>query len=223
MKVIIRNTGFIFLLISHFCLADIFLSSETKALIEKADAGDVKAQFLVGAAYDTGRGAPRDGEKAMKYYLLAANQGDAEAQNSVGSGLQAEKKYSEALSWYQRAAEKNHPLALNNLGYLYDLGLGVTQDRAKAFELYSSSANLGWAQAMWNVANMYGAGQVGQKDLVSACIWSFRAKKYAASDDAALLNQLNKVAPYLQKSLSAEEYSKCQKESELWSPTQSSQ
>jgi uncharacterized protein len=223
MKSNLRNTGFILLLFSQFCLADIFLSSETKALIEKADAGDVKAQFLVGSAYDTGKGAPRDGEKAMKYYLLAANQGDAEAQNSVGSGLQAEKKYSEALSWYQRAAENNHPLALNNLAYLYDLGLGVTQDRAKAFELYSRSANLGWAHAMWNVANMYGAGQVGPKDLVSACIWSFRAKKYATTDNAALLNQLNRVGPYLQKSLSPEEYSKCQTESAAWAPNQSSQ
>jgi len=84
---------------SNVALADWFTSSEVKELIVKADAGDVDAQFRVGEAYDFGNGAPRDGEKAMKYYLMAAEQGLAEAQNSVGSGLQAEKRYSAALIW----------------------------------------------------------------------------------------------------------------------------
>lgn len=80
-------------------LADWFPSAETKALIAKADAGDIDAQFRVGAAYDFGKGAPRSAENAMKYYLLAAERGHVEAQNSVGSALQAGKRYTEALPW----------------------------------------------------------------------------------------------------------------------------
>ncbi len=38
--------------------ADWLISSETKELIIKADAGDKDAQFKVGLAYDSGNGAP---------------------------------------------------------------------------------------------------------------------------------------------------------------------
>src|SRR5258706_636075 len=105
------------LLFSNITIADWFLSSETKALIAKADGGDTNAQFSVGSAYDTGKGAPRSGENAIKYYLMAAERGHVEAQNSVGSGLQAEKRYTEALPWYERASAQGHPLATNNLAY----------------------------------------------------------------------------------------------------------
>lgn len=48
--------------------ADWFVSSEVKALMVKAEAGDALAQFEVATAYDYGRGAPRDGKEAMKWY-----------------------------------------------------------------------------------------------------------------------------------------------------------
>jgi hypothetical protein len=119
------------------------LSPELNGVLAKAEAGDPLSQFRLGSAYDTGRGAPRDGKQAMRWYLAAAEQGYAEAQNSVGSGLQSEKRFAEALPWYERAAAQNHALATNNLAYLYDLGLGVVQDRQKAFTLYSRLPILG--------------------------------------------------------------------------------
>lgn len=199
-------------------MADWFLSSEIKALIVKAEAGDTDAQFRVGAAYDFGKGAPRDGNEAMKWYRMAAEKGNAEAQNSVGSGLQAEKRYAEALPWYEKASAQGHALATNNLAYLYDLGLGVKQDRRKGFELYSRAADLGWAEAMWNIANMYGAGQLGEKDMVAACTWSKRANKYAAPEERQLQNHLNRVIPQLERMLSAEQLNSCNRQSESWSP-----
>lgn len=208
---------------SNVSLADWFLSKETKALIKKADAGDAEAQFRVGSAYDTGEGAPRNGENAMKYYLMAAEQGYAEAQNSVGSALQAEESYSEALTWYIRAADQGHALATNNLAYLYDLGLGVKQDRHKAFELYTQAANLGWAEAMWNIANMYGAGQLGENDMASACVWSLRARRYAEPSDQRLNAHLAKVIPHLQSTLSSSGMEKCKQEADSWEPKHKAQ
>ncbi|MDG3066160.1 tetratricopeptide repeat protein [Thauera mechernichensis] len=204
---------------SNVALADWFLSSETKALITKAEAGDINAQFLVGSAYDSGKGTPRDGNEAMKWYRMAAERGHAEAQNSLGSGFQAEKRYEEALPWYEKASAQGHALATNNLAYLYDLGLGVKQDRRKGFELYSRAADLGWAEAMWNIANMYGAGQLGEKDLVAACVWAFRARKFAASSERQLLTHLGRVIPYFERSLSAEQLTSCREQSETWAPT----
>jgi len=216
----LKATFFVLFLFFSFemsCAAE-ELSNDYKLLIEKANAGDAESQFKIGSVFDTGNGVPRDGEKAMEWYLRAAKGGMAEAQNSVGSGLQAEKKYKDAFMWYTKAAEQNHLVALNNLAYLYDLGLGIKQDRKKAFELYVKSANLGWPEAMWNLANMYGAGSIGKKDLYSACIWSLRTKKYAEPNNEKLNAIIVRIVPYLESRLSSGEFIKCQTESEAWSP-----
>jgi len=214
----------IFLLaFSNITLADWTVSPEVKALIAKADAGDPDAQLRVGSAYDTGAGAPRSGKKAMKYYLMAAEQGNAEAQNSLGSALQAKKRYADALEWYKRAADQGHALATNNIGLLYDLGMGVQQDRRKAFELYSKAADLGWAESMWNMANMYGAGQIGAVDMISACVWTERARRYARPDDQRLQAQLSRITPYLESTLRASEMDKCKQQAAAWTPAGNAQ
>jgi TPR repeat protein len=199
-------------------IADESLSAEVQALLLKAKAGDADAQFRVASAYDTGRGAPRDGKEAMTWYRLAADQGNAEAQNSVGSGLQAEKRYMEALPWYERASAQGHALATNNLAYLYDVGLGVTQDRRKGFDLYTRGAELGSVDAMWNIANMYGAGQLGKTDMVMACVWTTRARRFATSSDQKLLDRTSRVMVHLEKTLSTDQLLSCRQQSETWAP-----
>jgi TPR repeat protein len=195
------------------------LSDRVRELLQKAKTGDAAAQFAVANAYDGGLGAPRDAQEAMRWYQAAAEQGLAEAQNSVGSGFQAEKKYAEARIWYERAAAQNHALATNNLAYLYDLGLGTSQDRQRAFTLYSKAADLGWAESMWNMANMYGAGQLGQPpDLFLACVWTLRAAKFANPEERQLLAHLSRVRPMLERRLSSEQWRSCQDQAQSWSP-----
>lgn len=206
------------LLFSNLTFADWFTSAETKELITKADSGDVDAQFRVANAYDFAKGAPHSAEKAIKYYRMAAEQEHAEAQNSLGSMFQAEKNYADAKVWYERSAAQNHPLATNSLAYLYDLGLGVSQDRIKGFDLYSRAADLGWAEAMWNIANMYGAGQVGKVDMVMACVWAVRAQRFSGNQNPRLSAHLVHVLPQLGKTLSSEEWTTCQQQGNSWSP-----
>lgn len=194
-------------------------AADSAALIANAEAGDPEAQYQLGSAYDTGVGVRRSGQNAMKYYLMAAEQGHAEAQNSVGSAFQAKRRYKEALRWYERAAEQDHALAINNLAYLYDLGLGVEQDKHKGLELYLRSADLGWAEAMWNIANMYGAGELGEIDLPAACIWTVRARTYAAADHSELQEYLANAVTYLESTLSGDELDLCNKEARSWAPS----
>jgi TPR repeat protein len=188
-------------------------------LARKADAGDVEAQFRLGSAYDSGQGVARDAAEAEKWYRRAAEAGHAEAQNSLGSGLQAQKRYEEARTWYERAAAQKHPLAITSLGYLHDLGLGTKQDRRKGFELYSQAADLGWAEAMWNLANMYGAGQLGEKDLNMACSWTFRALKYVQPGWEQRLAPAARAAGFFQQSFSSEQLAACKKTAEGWRPS----
>ena len=204
---------------SGWAIAQERLSSDVQELMVKAKSGDAQAQFRLGTAYDYGRGAPRDGKEAMRWYLTSAEQGNAEAQNSVGSGLQAEKRYAEALPWYERSVAQGHALATNNLAYLYDLGLGVTQDRKRGFELYSKAADLGWAEAMWNLTNIYGAGQLGKPDLVMACAWAVRARRFARSGEQELLSYISRTMPRLERVLSREQLASCKEQGESWAPT----
>jgi TPR repeat protein len=204
-------------------LAPLLTLAQTLTSIEdvqrKAEAGDREAQFRVGSAYDSGVGVPRDGAEAMKWYLRAAEAGHAEAQNSVGSGLQAEKRYGEARIWYERAAAQGHALATNNLAYLHDLGLGVKQDRQKGFELYTRAADLGWAEAMWNLANMYGAGQLGEKDLDMACVWTLRTVRFVNPKEKQRFAPAFRAAGFFERQFAAEKLSVCRQKSEAWNPS----
>ena len=155
--------------------------------------------------------------QAPEAVKTAALSGDAEAQNSMGSYAQEGKRYEEARGWYEKAAAQNHPLALNSLGYLYDLGLGVPQDRRRGLDYYMRAANLGEAEAMWNIANMYGAGQLGQKDMVAACIWVYRTQRFAAPGSRVDRPSQDGVA-YVRRVLSADDLQRCQKETLDWAP-----
>jgi len=171
---------FLILLLPTSASADWFTSSKVNDLIKKADMGDKDTQFAVGSAYDFGQGAPRDGAKAKKYYLMAAEQGHAEAQNSLGSIFEAEGNYTEAASWYYQATQQNHPLAINSIAHYYLQGMGVPQDKNKGIELYIKAANLGMPQAMYNLGVIYIVGEIVEKDVPKGCVWVIRAHKYSS-------------------------------------------
>ena len=50
-----------------------------KTIQERADAGDVDAQFNLGVMYAYGNGVPQDDVEATKWYRKAADQGQADA------------------------------------------------------------------------------------------------------------------------------------------------
>ena len=58
--------------------------------------------------YDLGDGVEQDYAEAMKWYRLAVDQGDADAQNNIGVlydlGRGVEQDYAEAMKWYRLAA-----------------------------------------------------------------------------------------------------------------------
>lgn len=85
--------------------------------------------------------------RAFDFYLTDAENGDGNAQNSVGNlyylGLGIERDFDAANLWYRKAAGGGHAAAQLNLGHLYKQGLGVVQDPVRAF---------GW----YRMSNMYG-------------------------------------------------------------------
>ena len=149
---------------------------------------DAKAQFELGKRYYTGRTSAgrygrhkQDYKKAVEWWLLAAEQGNADAQYGLGccyeEGHGVDKNLSEALRWYRKAAEQGSAYAQNHMGYCYEKGYCVTQDYNQAFEWYKKSAEQRYDVAQYNLGRCYEEGHGVDKDLSEALKWYRKAAK----------------------------------------------
>jgi uncharacterized protein len=99
--------------------------------------------------------ADKNYSDAMRLFRMAAAQGNAAAQNSVGvlyaNGLGVSVNYTEAIRWYRMAADQGYPLAEYNIGELYEFGLGVSPDYIEAMRWYRMAADQGNAGVQNNI------------------------------------------------------------------------
>lgn len=83
---------------------------------------------------------------SLNVWTPLAQKGDAKAQNYLGeiyeAGITGTPDFQLAALWYQRAADQDLKAAQVNLGFLYESGKGVSQDKAKALNLYRLAADL---------------------------------------------------------------------------------
>ena len=111
-------------------------------LYELAKEGNAKAQYTFGLDYSGGlsRGQVEDYAKAMKWFLLAAEQGHALSQYYVGRyyniGQGVSQDFKTALKWYRLSAMQGDKDAQLSIGFLYHNGYGVTQNNALAYAWY---------------------------------------------------------------------------------------
>ena len=94
---------------------------------------------------------PLDDAEAVRWYRLAAEQGDATAQNNLGvaynNGEGVPPDDAEAVRWYRLAAEQGDATAQNNLGVAYGNGEGVPQDYVLAHMWLNVAAATGHENA----------------------------------------------------------------------------
>jgi hypothetical protein len=88
------------------------------------------------------------GTLSLQRWMIPAENGDAEAQYYVArihaTGMDnVAVDYAEAARWYERAANQGLNEAKQELGYLYELGLGVDKDPLKALNLQRDASGLG--------------------------------------------------------------------------------
>ena len=104
--------------------------------------------------YGTGRGVLQDHAEAVKWWKLAAAQGDASAQYNLGvrydDGRGVVQDYAEAVKWYRLAAAQGYALAQYNLGLMYGTGRGVPMDYVRAHMWFNLAAVKGDADAVKN-------------------------------------------------------------------------
>ena len=130
-----------------------------------AESGNVVAQQNLAKIYETG--VDPDGElipeisvdypKALKWFHLAAEQGDAFGQYILGSmfedGQAVPQDYKEAVKWYRLSAEQGLSAAQCGLGEMYYGGEGVSHDYAEAIKWWKLAAEQGHEEAQYNLDN----------------------------------------------------------------------
>jgi hypothetical protein len=121
------------------------------------NAGRFADAFILGTQYDQGFGVEKSNWKAARCYLMAAEQGLADAQYALGNmylnnSIRGEQKYLEVSAiWFRKAADQGLADAQNNLGYLYSNGMGVPEDRDKAQLWWEKAAAQGHTLAQDNL------------------------------------------------------------------------
>ena len=117
----------------------------------------------------------RDYDTALSLFQPLAEQGDAEAQYSLGLmhryGQSVKQDYAKAAKWYRRAAEQGHFKAQTNLGRLYNNGQGLPLDYVMAVKWFRKAADQGTAYAQSNLGSMYADGHGVEQDYGEAVEW----------------------------------------------------
>lgn len=113
----------IILLVCFSCFAFMAWGQDSE-LIRKAENGNAEAQFKLGWNYYLGAaGFDENEDEAAKWFLKAAEQGHAEAQNYIGMcyryGEGVPKNYAKAESWLLKSAAQGYDGAYFSLGLFY--------------------------------------------------------------------------------------------------------
>jgi TPR repeat protein len=118
----------------------------------------------------------KDYATALKEWKPLAEQGDASAQNNLGSmygnGWGVTQDYKAAFKWYMLAAEQSDASAQLNLGWMYYNGYGVIQDYKAAVKWYTLAVEQGDGDAQLTLGLMYSNGEGVIQDYIRAHMWA---------------------------------------------------
>jgi TPR repeat protein len=105
------------------------------------------------------------------------------------AGLKAveRKHYATALRAFRPQADAGEPRAQNNLGFMFERGLGVTQSYVEAMNWYRKAADQGLPEAQFNVASFYHNGYGVEVNNSQAVFWLKKAAAQELTDALYLL------------------------------------
>jgi TPR repeat protein/S1-C subfamily serine protease len=130
---------------------------------------------------------------ALAQIKVAANSGDAAAQDALGAYYYANKRFDEAFDWVQKSAQQGYPKGQNDLGHLYAYGLGTKQDYVQAFIWIQKDAAQGDKNGEYELGLFYAHGYGTQQDYAAALNWY---QKAAEQGDPRAQNDLGHLYAY---------------------------
>ena len=157
-----------------------------QAMIHEPQNGSIYNNL--GMFYERGLGCPRNLKKAIKMYQKAIKLECITACANLAHLYLAggdHRPLLNAIDLYRRAMEKGHASAFNDMGYIYEFGLGLPKNIQKAIEYYQKAIDRGYADALANLAELYESGTEVPQDHHKAfelyqnasqhgCQWAYR-------------------------------------------------
>ncbi|MDA0663166.1 MAG: tetratricopeptide repeat protein [Proteobacteria bacterium] len=145
--------------------------------LKMAKEGDARAQYLAGLLHENGlSGFPVDLDEAVKWFGLAAEQGEFRAQFSLGEmyadGRGVPQDFKAAATWFRRSAEQGNAWAQTALAHLLTLGQGTVQDFSEAARLFQEAANQGYGKAQAGLAGLFASGHGVPQNDTMAIMWA---------------------------------------------------
>ncbi len=146
-----------------------------------ANPKDGPAMTLIGEIYKEGVSVRRDPVEAARWYKLAADVGDRQAQFSLGLMLLigapgVEKDRAGAAALFEKAAAQGHAGALYNLGVMAIEGDGKSSpDFTKAADFFRRSAEAGDDDGAYSYGVLLRDGRGVPLDIAAAAHWLKRA------------------------------------------------
>ncbi|MDA7426919.1 hypothetical protein PGB28_00505 [Primorskyibacter aestuariivivens] len=134
-----------------------------------ADGGFARAQRVMGGKYLKGdAGLEPNIDEAMRFFRLAAAQGEPGAQFNLGvllaSGTQVQQNLPEAVSFFQAASERGMADASYRAGFLLETGgPGLPVNINRAFEFYVRADQQGSEDARLRLGELAAANVMGDR------------------------------------------------------------
>jgi len=169
-------------------------------LHEAAAKGSAQAQRRLARMFDFGDESNPPRAEAIKWYRLAAEQGDMESQRALGRIF---KKHDtrEALKWYTLSANQDDVMSQVALGTLYYQGVNGFRDYRQAGQWYRLASKNGSMAARTELGDMYRKGQGLSVNLVAAYALYFAATPKTNDIE----NQLAAFHPLVESEMSSAE------------------
>lgn len=195
----LQRVLFVFIIIIISSCAQKPISSSTQELSKNiiratqlAEQGDAFSQLELGFEYAN----QQNYKEALKWYKLAAEQGDPTAADIIGqmylNGRGVTKNYQEALMWFQKSVELGNIHSQANIGSMYEFGLGVKQDYKEAYNYYKKLAKRGSMVAQDKLGDMYSNGKGVPRNYIKSYIW-YILIEYNGSKVEDVLRKIKKL------------------------------
>lgn len=154
--------------------------NEISKLKKYADNNDVNAQMkLAKIYYDGTEKVPQDYKQAFKYYSMAAENNNKDAQLEtvwmLFRGTGTDRDFKKAVSLLNKYADAKNKQAQEVLASMYYFGIFVKKDYKRAFELFLIAAEDGKLYAQEKLGDMYYEGEYVKKNYKKALEWYTKA------------------------------------------------
>lgn len=107
--------------------------------------------------------------------MVAAFQGDAKSQLTLGLMYEQRDSFTNAVRWYRKSAEQGNADAQFKLGWLHTTGQGVARDYASAARWFQQAAEKNMVAAQYNLAVCWEKGYGVKTNYTQALEWYRKA------------------------------------------------